>query len=301
MNKISKYLITGLFFLLFFFFFQNQKNPDTSAASENAASSDKKTHISVSIPPLKWITEKIAGDDFTVTSVVSSNISPELFDPSVKTIEQLEESDLYFSFDLFAFEHKLEDAVSNPGKIYNVLENNTGLLKEDENEHTGEGHSHGEYDPHVWFSMDIDSSIAENIKNVLSKKYPEKKEIFEKNYSDFISEINSFKTGLKDSVSSKKSRIFVIYHPALTYFAKEYNLTQISVEQEGKEPTAQYLQTVIDEIRKNNVAVLLVQPQFPKSSVELISNEVPGIKIIEFNPLEENIFDNLKKLTDSLE
>ena len=58
---------------------------------------------------------------------------------------------------------------------------------------------------------------------------------------------------------------------------------------------------VIKKKKKNNVKVLLVQPQFPKSSVDLISKEVPGIKIIEFNPLEENIFDNLKKFTDSLE
>ena len=298
MSKISKYLITCFMFLLFLLSCQNQKKSDTA---ENTAALDKKSHISVSIPPLKWITEKIAGSDFTVTSVVSSNISPELFDPSVKTIQELEESDLYFSFDLFAFEHKLEDAVSDPGKIYNVLENNSYLLKEDQEAHTGDGHNHGDYDPHVWFSMDIDSSIAENIKNVLSEKYPEKKDIFEKNYSDFISEINTFNTELKNILSDKKSKIFVIYHPALTYFAKEHNLTQVSVEQEGKEPTAQYLKNVINEIKKNNVKVLLVQPQFPKSSVDLISKEVPDIKIIEFNPLEENIFDNLKKFTDSLE
>ena len=73
------------------------------------------------------------------------------------------------------------------------------------------------------------------------------------------------------------------------------------MEQDGKEPTAQYFKAVINEIKKNNVKVLLVQPQFPKSSVELISKEVTGIRIIEFNPLEENILDNLKKFTDSLE
>ncbi len=298
MSKISKYLITCFMFLLFLLSCQNQKKSDTA---ENTAALDKKSHISVSIPPLKWITEKIAGSDFTVTSVVSSNISPELFDPSVKTIQELEESDLYFSFDLFAFEHKLEDAVSDPGKIYNVLENNSYLLKENQEANTDDGHGHGDYDPHVWFSMDIDSSIAKNIKDVLSEKYPEKKDIFEKNYSDFISEINTFKAELKNTLSDKKSKIFVIYHPALTYFAKEHDLTQVSVEQEGKEPTAKYLKNVINEIKKNNVKVLLVQPQFPKSSVDLISKEVPDIKIIEFNPLEENIFDNLKKLTDSLE
>ena len=298
MNKILKYSATCFIFLLFLFSCQNQKKSDTT---DNSVSLDQKPRISVSIPPLKWIAEKIAGSDFTVTSVVSSNVSPELFDPSVKTIEELENSDLYFSFDLFTFEHKLEDAVSNTEKIHNILENNTYLIEEDHEAHADEGHSHGGYDPHVWFSADIDSSIAENIKNVLSEKYPEKKDIFEKNYSDFISEVNSFKAELKNTLNNKKSKIFVIYHPALTYFAKEYGLTQISIEQEGKEPTAQYLKNIINEVKKNNVKVLLVQPQFPKSSVALISKEVPDIKIIEFNPLEENIFDNLRKFTDSLE
>jgi zinc transport system substrate-binding protein len=298
MKKILRYFIISCISLIFLLSCQNQnKNEELS----NSTAAPAESNISVSIPPLKWITEKIAGRDFNVTSVVSSNLSPELFDPTVKTIEILEESDLYFSFDIFSFEHKLEDAVSNPGKIYNVLENNTSLIKETDGGHGGADHSHGYYDPHVWFSMDIDISIAENIKNVLSEKYPEKKSVFEKNYSDFVSEINSFKTELNDSLNAKKSKVFVIYHPALTYFAKEYRLTQISVEQDGKEPTAQYFKAVINEIKKNNVKVLLVQPQFPKSSVELISKEVPGIKIIEFNPLEENILDNLKKLTDTLE
>ncbi|MDR2879772.1 MAG: zinc ABC transporter substrate-binding protein [Fusobacteriales bacterium] len=298
MSKILKYLIICFIFFIFLFSCQNQKKSDTF---ENAAALNKKPHISVSIPPLKWITGKIAGSDFTVTSVVSSNISPELFDPSVKTIQELEESDLYFSFDLFAFEHKLEDTVSNPGKIYNVLKNSSYLLKNDQEPHTDDRHNHGNYDLHVWFSVNIDSSIAENIKNILSEKYPEKKDIFEKNYSDFILEINSFNAEVENILSDKKSKIFVIYHPALTYFAEEYSLIQISVEQEGKEPTARYLKNIINELKKNNVKVLLVQPQFPKSSVDLISKEVPDIKIMEFNPLEENIFDNLKKFTNSLE
>lgn len=273
----------------------------TDTVSENKSLQDKKVKISVSIPPLKWITQKIAGDDFIVTSITESNVSPELFDPTVKTIEDLEKSDLYFSFDLFNFEHKLEDAVSDQNKIYNVLENNNTLIKEEENSHNHGDHSHEGYDPHVWFSLDTVASISENIKNTLSEKYPDKKEIFEKNYSDFISEINNFKSEIGNDVKSKKNKTFIIYHPALTYFAKDYDLKQISIEQNGKEPTAQYLKTVINEIKTNNIKLLLVQPQFPKSSTELISKEAPDVKIIEFNPLEENIFTNLKKLTDSLE
>ena len=54
-------------------------------------------------------------------------------------------------------------------------------------------------------------------------------------------------------------------------------------------------------IRKNNIKILLVQPQFPKTSTETISKEVSNVKIVEFNPLDENIFENLNKFIDSLE
>lgn len=284
-----------ILFLLIFTIF-------SCAKKETVNSENKKPVISVSIPPLKWITEKITGDDFTVNSVVASNISPELFDPTIKTIEKLEDSNIYFSFDLFNFEHKLEDAVSNKSKIFNVLDNkNISLIKESDEEHGTSDHDHGEYDPHVWFSINNISNIAENIKNILSEKYPEKKDIFEKNYISFISEIEDFKTKSSEKIANKKDKTFIIYHPALSYFAKDYGLKQIAIEQDGKEPTAQYLTTIVNEIRKNNIKILLVQPQFPKTSTETISKEVSNVKIVEFNPLDENIFENLNKFIDSLE
>ena len=73
------------------------------------------------------------------------------------------------------------------------------------------------------------------------------------------------------------------------------------MEQSGKEPTAQYLASIIQKIKENNIKVLLVHTQFPKTSTEAISKEVSDVKIVEFNPLDENIFENLNKFIDSLE
>ena len=296
MKNIYKILLVGIIICFTLISCEDKNN----IKKKDTNTSDKIV-ITTSIPPLKWITEKIAGDEFSITSVVSSDVSPELFDPTVKTIEDLENSNLYFTFDLFNFEHKLEEAVSNQEKIHNVLGNNITLMEFQESDESSHDHSHESYDPHVWFSLDTVSLIAGNIKSTLTEKFPEKKEIFEKNYSEFIVEINNFKQLVEADIKTKKSKNFIIYHPALSYFAKDYGLIQISIEQEGKEPTAQYLKAVITEIKKDNVKLLLVQPQFPKSSIELISKEITDINIIEFNPLEEDILLNLKKFVESLE
>ena len=301
--------ILTFFFMILFTSCNKDSNSDqnagnlTSNTTTSAAFGKKNPEIAVSIPPLKWITEKIAGDGFTVISIVAPNASPELFDPKISEIEKLENSDLYFSFDKFTFEHKLEDSVKDKSKISYVLDNQKIHLLENEEHENGsdDNHDHGDDDPHVWFSLENIPYIAENIKNTLIEKYPDKKEIFQKNYELFLAETEEFKAEQKKAIAEKKIKIFIIYHPALSYFAAENGLTQISVEQNGKEPTAKYLMSVIETAKKENVSLILLNPQFPKDSISILSKELPGVKISEFNPMEENVFENLNNFVKTLE
>ena len=143
--------------------------------------------------------------------------------------------------------------------------------------------------------------VAENIKNELSKLYPDKKETFEKNYNAFITELNQVKEELSQKMASKTKKSFMIYHPALNYFLKNYAIEEISIEQEGKEPSAQQIKEIIDEAKEHNVTTILVQPQFPKQSAEAISKEIPNSKVAEFNVDKENVFENLKQFVDYLD
>ena len=52
---------------------------------------------------------------------------------------------------------------------------------------------------------------------------------------------------------------FVIFHPALTYYARDYGIEQIAVENEGKEPSARQLGGIIERARRSGVKYI-VQP-----------------------------------------
>jgi len=105
---------------------------------------------------------------------------------------------------------------------------------------------------------------------------------------------------LSQKMASKTKKSFMIYHPALNYFLKNYAIEEISIEQEGKEPSAQQIKEIIDEAKEHNVTTILVQPQFPKQSAEAISKEIPNSKVAEFNVDKENVFENLKQFVDYL-
>lgn len=92
----------------------------------------------------------------------------------------------------------------------------------------------------------------------------------------------------------------MVYHPTLGYFLKNYDLKEIAVEYDGKEPSAKQIQEIIEEAKEHNIKTILVQPQFPKQSIEVISKEIPDSRIAEFNADEENVFENLRKLVSNL-
>ena len=94
-------------------------------------------------------------------------------------------------------------------------------------------------------------------------------------------------------------RMFVIYHPALTYFARDYGLHQISIEEGGKEPSPAHLKDLIDVCRAENVGVIFVQPEFDKRNAETIAQQT-GTRVVPINPLsydwEEEMLNVAKAL-----
>ncbi len=276
-------------------------------SKNNNENKSKKEQIVVSIPPLKWLTQKIAGDDFEVISIVSKDMNHELFEPRPKDLSILEKSKILFIYDTLAFEHVLEDSITDKSKVISVTKGipNTLFLEghDDHEESNSQKHEHGHdgIDPHVWFSLEMMPLIADNIKLTLISKYPDKKQQFEENYKKFINEFNIFSNNINNNLNDSDKKSFIIYHPALNYFLhNRKNIVQIEIEQEGKEPSAKYIQEVITTASKNNVKLILLQPQFPKQSAQAIANEIPNSKVMNFNVLEEDIFKNLNEFVTDL-
>ena len=62
--------------------------------------------------------------------------------------------------------------------------------------------------------------------------------LLNKNYEKFISEVVETDNAIKKILSeSDRSKGFLVFHPAWGYFARDYGLSQVSIELEGKEPS----------------------------------------------------------------
>ncbi len=77
----------------------------------------------------------------------------------------------------------------------------------------------------------------------------------------------------------------MIYHPALSYFARDYNLEQFSLEIGGKTPSPAHMKWMIDLGREKNISTIFLQQQFDQKNAEVLANEI-GAKIVQINPLD---------------
>lgn len=259
--------------------------------------------VTVTIEPQRYFAEKIAGDKFKINCVVPSGQSPETYDPTPRQMMQIAESVAYLRIGPIGFEQAWMDKIRENNPKLPVFDTSEGmeLLKDTEEEahshhhedHThdasGEGeahqhHHHGGVDPHIWSSIAGAKTIAWNMLNAFIALDPDNTDYFRQNYNKLMDEIDRTDAEIKRMLDPLTDRAFIIYHPALTYFADEFHLTQLCIEMDGKEPSAAQLKQLVETARTDNTRVVFIQQEFDRKNAELVAKET-NCKLTVINPL----------------
>lgn len=253
--------------------------------------SHSRADMVVSIPPLKYIVESIVGEDFTTQVLLPAGASPETYEPTPRQVADMSNAKMIFSTGLIAFEKALLERVGKQGQVVNLSEG-IDLIKGDC--HSDHSHACGA-DPHIWTSPRELRTMAHNAYRAIQAAFPDSVK-YEAAYRALDERLALLDSECRAKCDSAEVKAFIIYHPALTYYARSYGIEQISIENEGKEPSAKYIAYIIDKARESDIRQLLYQIEFPRSAVEVISEDMGG-EAIEINPLEENPVEFIKHIT----
>lgn len=257
---------------------------------------DKRAHekiVTVTIEPQRFFAEKIAGDKFKVYSVVPAGQSPETYDPTPKQMIQVGESAAYLQIGYIGFEQVWMQKIreSNPSLRIFDMSKGMKLLTDTEEIHSeGEESDHhhqhaGGVDPHIWSSVTGAKVIARNTLDAFVAIDPANQAYYQQNYESLLAEIEHTEKEITRLLDPLIYRTFIIYHPALTYFAHEFHLTQLCIEMDGKEPSPSQLKTLVETARANQTKVVFIQQEFDRKNAELIAKET-GCRLVTINPLD---------------
>ena len=261
---------------------------------------EPQAELMVSIAPLKYIVEQITADDFHVGVLVPAGASPETFDPTPRQMKSIEDATLLFTTGLIEFEQNIVQRVGDGANVValhhgiDLIEGTHEHAEHSHDEHATHSHHHG-IDPHVWTSPRELKTMARNAYEAIMQQYPDSAK-YTTSYNRLVEQLDALDGECQTMCENSSTRAFVIYHPALTYFSRAYSIEQIAVEEDGKEPSARHIATLIDAARTKGVTCLLYQSQFPRSVVDVIALDM-GVEAVEFDPLAENVVENIATIT----
>jgi zinc transport system substrate-binding protein len=162
---------------------------------------------------------------------------------------------------------------------------------------TGETASGGgiAMDPHIWLSPRDAIIQVQNICDGLTKMDPAGKDYYANNRDNYIIKLKELDAYLNSTFAGTKKKKFVVLHPAWTYFARDYGLTQIAIDVEDKEPGPRYLTEIVKAAYANNITTVFVEPQYNPKMAEVIAKEIGG-KVVSIDDLAPNYIENLKSV-----
>lgn len=265
-------------------------------------SGDKKSNdkvLFVTILPLKYFTDKIVGDTYKVEVTVPPGVGPETYSPTPKQMVLLSKAQGYFSVGYLGFEQTFLEKFKSTNPKVQVFSTAKGVDLINGLEEHGDHHHTAGVDPHIWSSPKEARIIARNILDGMVQIDPENKGIFQKNFNILLAEIDKVDSTVNQILKKSAAKKFIIFHPALGYFARAYGLEQLSIEFEGKVPSPKHLITVIEEAKSGNIRFILIQKEFDKENADIIAKET-GSKIIQIDPLAYNWPEQMIDIAEKL-
>jgi zinc transport system substrate-binding protein len=266
----------------------------------SSSKNEESDFITVTILPQKYFVEKIAGDLLRVQVLVPPGVGPETYSMVPSQMKELSGSLAWLRIGKIGFEDAWSEKIAqaNPDlKVFDTSQQ-ADWIAEEIVQHGDHVHAHG-VDPHIWMSPAEVQKIADLTYRALVSLFPEKEELFKQNYEAFRTEIELLDNELLSQFEGLENREFLIFHPALSYLARDYDLEQISLEVDGKEPSPKYMSELVRHAREMGIRVVFIQKEFDKENAQQLAKELEG-DVVQIDPLAENWAEGLRDIANKI-
>jgi manganese/zinc/iron transport system substrate-binding protein len=216
------------------------------------------------------IVTNVGGEYVDVVGLMGPGVDPHLYRASEGDVRKLSDANIIF-YNGLHLEAKMGDIFKKLNKqkpTVAVAERipKDKLKKPPEFE--------GQFDPHVWFDVELWAYAVDAVGDTLITLDPENKEAFLRNKAAYLTKLNKLNTWIEEKTDMipKEQRVLVTAHDAFNYYGLAYGfvvkgLMGISTESEAGTRDIQNLATYIVD---NKIPAIFIESSISKRNIEAV-------------------------------
>lgn len=262
--------------------------------------------VATTIAPVASLMGELLGQETEILVLLPQGATPETYEPTAQDLMALSACRAYVCMGDLGFERQWLARLTELAPQLEIANVGELLLEQDcahpSGTEAGQGSAephHHAHDPHYWTSIrglraiaTATATMAQGLGLVAPDSLQARSLALEARIAALSAEVSS-------ALAHAPSRAFVIYHPSLTDYADEHGLTQLVIEQEGKEPSPAQLASLIQEARRRGVRVVFTQKEFGTRLCQSVAEEI-GARLVEIDPLSSDWQGQIRAITQAL-
>src|SRR4030081_764180 len=271
------------------------------------AAEAKKLNVVTSTTDLASLTQEVGGDNVNVESIAKGYQDPHFVEAKPSFLLKLRQADLLIAVGLQLEIGWLPPLITQSGnpkiqiggpgyldasQFAEILDIPQGNLTR------AEGDVHPMGNPHYWLDPDNGRRIARGIATKLADMDPANGAYFHQRFQDFEKRLLAAEQKWDDEMKPYRGRKVVTYHRSFPNFAKHFGLDVIGYVEPrpGIPPTPSHTIELIQQMRRDNVRVIMVEPYFDLKTPNSIASATGG-KVVVMLPSvggEKDVTDYFK-------
>lgn len=256
--------------------------------------------VTVSIEPQRYLLEQIVGDKVDVRCLLAGNANPETYDPTVTNLMNVNHSLAFLKMGNIGFEEAVIDKIRDSNPTLPVFDTSAGITPI-YGTHSHGNHVHREVDPHTWTSVKNAKLIAANMLAAMVKVDKGNEKYYRQRAARLAARLDSLDSVFTVALLPQKGKPFLVWHPSLSYMARDYGMKQIVMGgAENRETSPAALKAVIDSAKSHgSELVFFTQRDFDSRQASSVNASI-GARTIDIQPMSYRWEDEMTKIVDAL-
>ncbi|HZQ95420.1 MAG TPA: metal ABC transporter substrate-binding protein [Candidatus Sulfotelmatobacter sp.] len=251
----------------------------------------KKLNVMTATTDMASLTQEVGGDKVNVESLAKGYQDPHFVEAKPSFLLKLRQADLLVVVGLQLEIGWLPPLISQSGnsriqvgapgyldasQFAEILEIPQGVVTR------AEGDVHPQGNPHYWLDPDNGRRIARGIAKKLGEMDPEDGAYFQQRFQDFDKRLSAAEQKWDQQMQPYRGRKVVTYHRSFPNFAKHFAIDVIGYVEPrpGIPPSPSHTIELIQQMKRENCKVILVEPYFDLKTPQSIARGTGGQVVV---------------------